>query len=150
MKYLWPHRWLSKRRKCADRSKGESWLGRLTTSGGFAMVEIVVSILVLSVASVALAGAMSTGYLGYRVLEKDMTALSLATAQMELTKGPATPYEQSGCYDTITPPEGYVITACVETAGRDDETLQKIKVTVSRNGDPVRTLEDYKSSRAWP
>ena len=112
------------------------------------MVEIVVSMVVLSVASVALAGAMSTGYLGYRTLEKDMTALNLATAQMEFTKGPDTDYEESGCYGTITPPEGYGITACVETIDdRPANQLQKIIVTVTRNGDEVRTLEDYKADR---
>ncbi len=141
-------RWLSLRRKCPVRAKGRSWFEGLATSGGFTMVEIVVSMVVLSVASVALAGAMSTGYLGYRSLEKDMTALSLATAQMELTKGPATPYEQSGGYPTITPTAGYEVTVKAETiVGRSPDKLQKIIVTVTRNGAEVRTLEDYKANR---
>ena len=147
MKYRGSRRRRSLRAKCPVRAKEGSWFGGLAAAGGFTMVEIVVSIVVLSVASVALAGALSTGYLGYRSLEKDMTALNLATAQMEYTKGPDTDYKVSGCYGTISPPEGYGITACVETAGRDDETLQKIKVTVSRNGAPVRTLADYKANR---
>lgn len=117
------------------------------------MVEIVVSIVVLSVASVALAGAMSTGYLGYRVLEKDMTALNLATAQMELTKGPDTEFlPAAATYPTITPgpPEGYDITVTAEPItdrSIPPNKLQKIIVIVTRNGAVVRTLEDYKANR---
>lgn len=148
MKYQGFHRSLSLRPIYPDRGKGTSWFGELAASGGFTMVEIVVSIVVLSTASVALAGALSTGYLGYRSLEKDMTALNLATAQMEYTKGPDTDYKVSGCYDTITPPEGYGITACVENVdGRPVDRLQRIVVKVTRNGAEVRTLEDYKANR---
>ncbi|MCH7621262.1 MAG: prepilin-type N-terminal cleavage/methylation domain-containing protein [Chloroflexi bacterium] len=148
MKYQGSLRSLSLHPKCPVRAKGTSWFGGLAASGGFTMVEIVVSIVVLSVASVALAGALSTGYLGYRVLEKDMTALNLATAQMEYTKGPDTDYKVSGCYDTITPPEGYGITACVEYVdGRPVDQLQRIVVKVTRNDVEVRTLEDYKANR---
>ena len=152
MKYLGPFRWLSIRPQYRVQAKGGLWFGRLTPSDGFTMVEIVVSIMVLSVASVALAGAMSTGYLGYRSLEKDMTSLSLATAQMELTKGPDTDYVNAPhtYFDTVL--DGYDITVTAEDIeGRElNKKLQKILVTVSRNGKEVRTLEDYKSSRAWP
>ena len=151
MMYRESGRRLSLRPKCPFRGKGGSWLGGFAAPDGFTMVEIVVSMVVLSVASVALAGALSTGYLGYRTLEKDMTALNLATAQMELTKGPATPYDESGDYtETVPTPEGegYEITVTVEKAGdRPLDQLQKIIVTVIRNEDEVRTLEDYKANR---
>ena len=114
------------------------------------MVEIVVSILVLSVASVALAGAMATGYLGYRTLEKDMTALSLATAQMEFTK--AKQFRDSGIYDKIILAPRYKeydlnVEAELVTDRPGNTTLQKITVTVSRNEVEIRTLEDYKANR---
>lgn len=150
MKYLGLFRWLSIRPQYRVQAKGGLWFGRLTPSDGFTMVEIVVSIMVLSVASVALAGALSTGYLGYRSLEKDMTSLSLATAQMELTKGPDTDYELPP-YDyptTITVPAGYDLTVTAEPIdGRSTDKLQRIIVTITRNEVEVRTLEDYKANR---
>ena len=151
MKYQGFDRSLSLRPKSPVRAKGTSWIGGLTASGGFTMVEIVVSIVVLSVASVALAGALSTGYLGYRSLEKDMTALSLATDEMELTKGPATNYINAPTtYADYVTPEGYRVTAvAVSVVGRTTppNKLQKIIVIVTRKGAEIRTLEDYKANR---
>jgi len=138
---------------------------------GFSMVEIVVSIAVLSTTSVALAGAMSTGFLGFRVVEKDVTAGRLATAQMEDTKS-RTPYlvpqAQGSCptvpvgsYPTIPIPaeygSGYTLAvtasqvlddlATAENEGRDLCTLERITVSVSYDGSVIRTLEDYKQNR---
>lgn len=151
MKYQDSLKWMSLRPKSLVRAEEGSWFGGLTASDGFTMVEIVVSIVVLSVASVALAGALSTGYLGYRSLEKDMTALSLATAQMELTKGPATLYKPPPYdgYPTITPPTGYGVEVKAEKiSGREfNNKLQRIVVKVTRNDVEVRALEDYKADR---
>ena len=152
MIYRGSRRRLSLRPKCPGRGKGASWFRGLAAPDGFTMVEIVVSMVILSVASVALAGAMSTGYLGYRTLEKDMTALSLATAQMEFTKSPDTDFQTAAnTYPTITPgpPEGYDIIVTWEPApGREfNDKLQKITVIIKRNEAEVRRLQDYKADR---
>jgi len=124
---------------------------------GFTLVEVVVSIAVLGMTSAALMSAMSTGFLGYRVVERDATAGRLAIDQMENTKAFSpyrVPVAQASCptvpvssYPAITPPSGYVVTVAASTAGRDLCTLEKITVTVTHIGRVIKTLEDYKGNR---
>ena len=131
------------------RRWGQFWSKVLAGQAGFTMVEIVVSITVLSTTSVALAGAMSTGYLSYRVAERDMTVLTMATDQLEQTKA-YSPYilPGLGSYPTITPPTGYGITVVAATvAGRDSSTLEKITVAVTYNDITKLVIEDYKANR---
>ena len=123
---------------------------------GFGLVETVVSIAVLSMTSVALVGAMSTGFLGFRVVEKDVTAGRLATSQMEYTKA-YKPYRAAPCPapcldypldPTIFPiPAGYTVTvAAYDTVPYRGPDIEKIVVTVTR-GPFSRTLEDFKRSQ---
>ena len=126
---------------------------RLAGQRGFGLVETVVSIAVLSLTSVALVGAMSTGYLGFRVVEKDVTAGRLAIHQMEYTKA-YTPYRTAPCPapcldypidPTISPiPAGYTVTvAAYDTVPYRGPDIEKIIVTVTR-GTFSKKLEDYK------
>ena len=127
--------------------------GLLRDQRGFGLVETVVSIAVLSLTSVALVGAMSTGYLGFRVVEKDVTAGRLATSQMEYTKA-YQPYRAAPCPapclgypidPTISPiPAGYTVTvAAYDTVPYRGPDIEKIIVTVTR-GTFSKKLEDYK------
>lgn len=113
---------------------------------GFTMVETVVSIAVLSTAAVALMAAISTGSLGYRVVDRQVTAARLALTQMENTKS-YTPYlAPPASYPTVTPPAGYGLTAlATSVSGRDPNTLEKITVTVTHNGSTLKVLEGYKA-----
>ena len=138
---------------------------------GFGLVETVVSIAVLSITSVALVGAMATGFLGFRVVEKDVTAGRLAVHQMEYTKA-YTPYSAATCVAPCAPPcridypldtsiivpAGYILCVAASkvvddplTTGvneaRDPNTLERITVTVMRSGATIRKLEDYKQNR---
>ena len=127
-------------------------------------METIVSIAIVSTASAALASAMATGFLGYRVVEGDVYAGRLAIAQMEKTK--ASPYRipvyQASCqyttvgpYDTVPAPPappGYGVTVVASVASgpgpvRDICTLEKITVRVTHNGREIKKLEDYKGNR---
>jgi prepilin-type N-terminal cleavage/methylation domain-containing protein len=123
------------------------WPELLTGQEGFSLVEVLVSIVVISTTSVALAGAMSTGYLGYRVAEKDMTAVQLATDQLEFTKSdvylapPAT-------YPPIpSVPTGYGITSVASAVPGRDANLELITVTVTHNGSTKLVIDGYKANR---
>ena len=129
---------------------------RLADQRGFGLVETVVSIAVLSMTSVALVGAMATGFLGFRVVEEDVTAGRLATGQMEYTKA-YKPYQLAPCPapclgypidPTISPiPAGYTVTvAAYDTVPYRGPDIEKIVVTVTR-GPFSRTLEDFKRSQ---
>ena len=126
---------------------------RLAGQRGFGLVETVVSIAVLSITSVALVGAMATGFLGFRVVEEDVTAGRLAVHQMEYTKA-YTPYRTAPCPapcldypidPTISPlPAGYTVTvAAYDTVPYRGPDIEKIIVTVTR-GTFSKKLEDYK------
>ena len=135
--------------------------------GGFGLIETIVSLAVVGTASAALASAMSTGFLGYRIVEGDVLAGRLAIAQMEKTK--ASPYlapvdvvcsppASVGSYPAIAPPAGFGLTveataivddpatAAVNEA-RDLCTLERITVRVTHNGREIKKLEDYKGNR---
>lgn len=137
------------------RRWGKFWPKLLADQAGFTLVEILVSIVVISTTSVALVGAMSTGYLGYRVAERDMTAVQLATDQMEFTKSDAYLMPPAN-YPTITSiPTGYGITSvasAVPCRGTTpdpcmDPDLELITVTVTNNGSTKLVIEDYKANR---
>ena len=130
-----------------NRSWGQFWPKLLSSQAGFSLVEVLVSIVVLSTTSVALVGAMSTGYLGYRVAERDMTAVQLATDQLEYTKSDAylTP---PATYPTIPAiPTGYGITSVASAVPGRDANLQLITVTVTHNSTTKLVIEDYKANR---
>ena len=120
----------------------------LRNQQGFTMVETVVSIAVLSITAVALMGAISTGSLGYRVVDRQVTAVRLAVTQMENTKA-YTPYlVPPASYPTVTLPTGYGLAVLATlVSGRDPNTLEKITVTVTHNGSTLKVLEGYKACR---
>ena len=141
-----------------------AWPSRLVRTrdqGGFGLMETIVSIAIVSTASAALASAMATGFLGYRVVQGEVEAGRLAIAQMEKTK--ATPYRVPaydvhcqyttvGPYEAVAAPAGYSVTVLASAASgpgpaRDLCTLEKITVTVTHNGREIKKLEDYKGNR---
>jgi prepilin-type N-terminal cleavage/methylation domain-containing protein len=117
--------------------------------GGFSMVEIIISIAILSTTSVALVGAMSTGYLGYRTAERDMTALRLAMHQLEHVKCCEDFRPTGSDYPPFPgfPPEYEIVTQSSPILDREPLTLQRVTVTVSYEGTTMITISDYKADR---
>lgn len=130
-----------------DRKLGKFWPKLLADQAGFSLVEILVSIVVISTTSVALVGAMSTGYLGYRVAERDMTAVQLATDQMEYTKSDAYLIPPATYPTILAIPTGYGITSVASAVPGRDANLELITVTVTHNGSTKLVIEDYKANR---
>lgn len=127
----------------------------LGNQAGFTLVEVIVSIVVVSTASLALASAMSTGYLGYRVAERDMTVVRLGIDQLEFTKS-AVYQAIPASYQTIpSVPAGYsitVATSAVPCRGAvpdpcNDPDLQLITVTVASPSNLQLSMEEYKANR---
>jgi len=114
---------------------------------GFTLIAIILAIGVLSATAPALLGAMSTGSLGVRIVNNDAQAGQLAISEMEYVKN-YTPYlVPSATYPSISAPTGFTITATASAiTGRDSAQIEKITVTVVRNGATLRTLVDYKGN----
>jgi len=120
---------------------------------GFGLVEVLVAVAILGMTLVALLAALSTGAIGVATKDEQVTAANLARSQLEYTRDQ--PYAAPpGGYLTVTPPAGYTVSVQADSVpeatsvpGADPSTIQKITVTVTRNGETLLTVEDFKVDR---
>ena len=131
---------------------------------GETLVEILVSVAILTIVLSAFLGALSTGVFGVAAVRKRVTAENLARAQLEAIKDApympgAVPISYISQY-TVTTPPGYHIGVDVSywysptgafTSNPSDDLdccgMQWITVTISHNGEPVFRAIDYKLNR---
>jgi type II secretory pathway pseudopilin PulG len=133
---------------------------KLQDEAGIGLVESLAAVALLGVAGTAFVLSLSTGAIAVREGDQEAIAQSLARAQLEYVKDypynpGATTYPlvciADGTYNPnpVTPPEGYdvsVVVSQIPQAG-DDSDIQKIAVTISREGVEILTVEDYKVKR---
>jgi Tfp pilus assembly protein PilV len=128
------------------------YLRRLRQQSGFSLVEELVSLAVVSLGLVVLLGMISTGTKGVTTTVDRVTAEGLARSQLEQIKADA----YASAYTTLTPPAGYAVNVAVDywdtvgsvfLASDTGSGLQRITVSVTHNGSPVLSLEDYKVDR---
>ena len=114
---------------------------------GASLVESLIAIAILAIALTAFLAAFSTGSLSIRKADKRVTAETLARSQMEYTKSQVYLVAPSS-YDALaTLPTGYSITSVATAVGGRDGNIQRITVTVKRDGNILRVLEDFKLNR---
>lgn len=113
---------------------------------GVGLVETLVAVAILGVTLVTLLAAISTGSIGVATTEERVTAENLARSQLEYTKSQAY-LTAPASYATVTPPAGYTVSAEATSIPEGDISVQKITVTVARDGDTLLTVEDYKVDR---
>ncbi len=118
------------------------------TSGqeGVGLVETLVAVAILGATLVVLLTAISTGVIGVATTEQRVTAENLARSQLEYTKS-QTYATAPASYATVTPPAGYAVTAAATSITEGDGAIQKITVTVTRDGETLLTVEGYKVNR---
>jgi len=124
-----------------------AWL-RLRVKGerGFSLVEALVAVSVTAVAVVALVTALSSGAIAVGEVESETVAQRLARAQLEHIKGLS--YDVTGAsYSILDAPEGYLISLDYDSVPETDSNIQKITATISREGEDVLVVEDYKVDR---
>jgi len=125
---------------------------------GLGLVESLVAVAILGVAVVALVMVLSAGTVAVGECNQEVVAQSLARTQLEYTKSypydsEATTYPYVYTYDEtynpspITLPEGYAIAVEVDSIPATDDDIQKITVTISRDGEDLLTIEGYKVNR---
>ncbi|MCZ6789995.1 MAG: hypothetical protein O7D33_08710 [Chloroflexi bacterium] len=114
---------------------------------GASLVESLIAVAIMAIAVTAFLAAFSTGSLAVRKLDKGVTAETLARSQLEYTKSQV--YDVApASYDTLTPvPAGYSISSNATSIGGRDANIQKITVTVSRDGEVALVLEEFKLNR---
>lgn len=133
---------------------------KLQEEAGIGLVESLAAVAILGIAGTAFVLSLSTGAIAVREGDQEATAQSLVRAQMEYVKNypyqtvPATyplVYTDNETYNPspVTLPEGYDISVAVGSipqAGGDTD-IQKVTVTISREGVNILTVEDYKVRR---
>jgi len=141
-----------------------TWLrkvkGWVRDQRGVGLVESLVAVAILGITVVAFVMALSSGAVAVREGNQQVVAQSLARTQLEYTKSypydsEATTYPYVYTYDEtynpspITLPEGYDILVEVGSILEPDTDtdIQKITVTISRGGEDILTVEDYKVNR---
>ena len=135
--------------------------GMLREEKGFTLVEVIISIVLLSLIAAAVAGGLFTSSKALVQNDSLETAKNLAETQMEWVKNllfiPGTasyspapiPSEQNGYTATITVIDGTNTTAFPYNSDPTlnkarNSNLQKITVKIFRNGSLTYTLEGYK------
>lgn len=110
---------------------------------GLGLAESIVAVAILGVAVVAFVAALSAGSIAVREGDQEVVAQRLVRTQLEYIKG----YPYDTTYSKVDEPEGYTITVGVDPTSDNDTDIQKITVTISRDGEDILTVEDYKVNR---
>ena len=132
---------------------------------GFTLFEVLVAVGILGLIGVGLLNALDTNARATRTLDEQVTAVNLATAYLEAIKTMSYAVDYPDAEDLITIPSQYSVDKDIDfssTSNTTDnityiiwvdtptanETLQKITVTVSREGDkPVLSMCAFKTKR---
>jgi hypothetical protein len=111
---------------------------------GVGLAETLIAVAILSLTTVALLSAFSTGTLALNKGESKAAAENLARNQLEFAK--SQPYQVAPTsYPVMTPvPAGYSVSTRAEKVPGRDDLIQKVTVEVQRNGIVVFTLEGLK------
>ena len=123
--------------------------GMLREEKGFTLIEVIISIVLLSLITAALANGFITASKVLLHNDSRQTAKNLAETQLEYIKNQ--PYALA--YDTsaITPPPGYSASNAVHSGTESayfnpirDANIQLIIVTITGPANVTYTLTDYK------
>jgi len=127
-------RWLAPIIDCARQEKG---LG---------IVDSLVAVAILGLAASSFVTALSTGSIAVHEEEVELIAQRLARNQLEYIK--SYPYDPgASTYPTVDAPDGYSISVGVSSIPDTDDDIQKITVTISRDGQDILSVENYKVNR---
>ena len=149
------------------RLLGKGKLRFLRGQKGLTLIEVLVAAAILAVIGVVLLNALDTNAKATRTLDEKVVATNLATAYIEAIK--AAPYDiTEPYYDDvvagITIPPQYIVNVGIQfsddgssgdgidwTDDYNGETLQKIAITVSREGGtPILSICTFKTKRVVP
>ena len=121
-------------------------LKRVQDQRGLGLVETLVAVAILGTSVVAFVAALSAGSIAVGEQDEEVVTQSLARSQLEYTKSYT--YDLGATtYPTIVVPTGYSLSVVVSSVPGTDTNMQKIIVTVSREGQAVLTVSDYKVNR---
>lgn len=113
---------------------------------GLGLVETLVAVAILGTSVVAFVAALSAGTIAIGEQDVEVVAQGLAQAQLEYIKN-YTYDPGASTYPAIATPPGYTISVDVSPVPNADVNIQKITVTIFRDGNSVLTVQGYKVNR---
>jgi Tfp pilus assembly protein PilV len=113
---------------------------------GLGLVETLVSVAILGTSVVAFVAALSAGSIAVGEQDEEVVAQGLVRSQLEYTKS-YTYDPNASTYPTIATPASYSLAVVVSSVPGTDTNIQKITATVSRDGEDILTVSDYKVDR---
>ena len=127
----------------------KQWFGKLRAlqdERGLSLVEALIAVAIVGSTAVTFVVALSTGSIAVRESDQEVVAQSLVRSQLEYTKG--YPYDPDATtYPTVNATAGYAVSVNVTSTPDTDTDIQKITATISREGEDILTVEDYKVNR---
>ncbi len=119
---------------------------KLNSQRGIGLAETLVAVAILGTAVVAFVASLSVGSLTANEQNKETTAQGLAQTQMEYTKNYV--YTAGAVtYPILTAPATYSVTVGVVAVPGADTNIQKVTVTVFKDGVSIIAISDYKVKR---
>lgn len=114
---------------------------------GAGLVEVLVALLITGTAVVIFISSLYTGSRTVGIIYERTTAENLARSQLEYVKGQE--YAAVPTTYEVLPsmPPDFTISAEASAIEERDENIQKVTVTVYRNGETKLALEDFKVNR---
>lgn len=118
---------------------------------GVTLMESVIALAVLGLIAVAILSALATGAKASMIAKEQATAESLARSEVEYVKRSS--YDPSATtypidLSIVPTAEGWTIPdAVVAAVPSRDASIQMITVTVSRHGEAILSITDYKANR---
>ncbi len=132
--------------KIKERRKPAGARLRVREQRGLGLVETLVAVAILGTSVVAFAVALSAGSIAVGEHDGEVVAQGLAGSQLEYTKS-YTYNPGATTYPLTAVPEGYGMSVVVSAVPNTDTDIQKVTVTVTRGGEAVLQVEDYKVNR---
>ncbi len=114
---------------------------------GFGLIEVLIAVTILSIAATAFLGAISTSAIAINKQDRKITSEAIAVSQMNHTKSQAYLVAPTSYPIIPSAPTNYAVTSDATAIAGRDSNIQLITVTVSREGNTLYTLEDYKVNR---
>lgn len=126
--------------------------GWVQRQSGFTLFEVLIAVAILGVIGVGFITALDTNKRGNRVTDEQVTAVNLITSRMEVIRQQTFADNYTLAVDNITVPDQYDVAieykfsddGAIWTDNSTGKTLQRIIISVSREGRPVFSMCTYK------
>ena len=115
---------------------------------GFVLIEMLIATVLLGVVVSIFLATLATGSRAVEVVDSRIEVNRLAQCQMETTL--TQPFLAApASYSSITAPPGYTITAEADTLVGLGPEIQRVVVSIFRDGEQLRTLEAFSSTNEY-